>query len=102
MFATNIYFASLQLTAALVASSMGVDQEDVLFSWLADEDEVDKNYERKVDKGIYLTETNISIYFQEHCPKFLVLVDHETASVVLVIRGTFSFKADMLAVFDSV
>ena len=62
MFATNIYFASLQLTAALVASSMGVDQEDVLFSWLADEDEVDKHYEQKVDKGIYLTETNISIY----------------------------------------
>ena len=50
MFATNIYFASLQLTAALVASSMGVDQEDVLFSWLADEDEVNsKHYERKVD-----------------------------------------------------
>ena len=50
---------------------------------------------------IYFTETIISIYFQEHCPKFLVLVDHETASVVLVIRGTFSFKADMLAVFEN-
>ena len=46
MFATNIYFASLQLTAALVASSMGLDQEDVLFSWLADEDEVNKINEK--------------------------------------------------------
>ena len=50
MFATNIYFASLQLTAALVASSMGVEQDNILFSWLADEDEVDKKYERKVEK----------------------------------------------------
>ena len=48
MFATNIYFASLQLTAALVASSMGVDQEDILFSWLADEDEVNKINEKLI------------------------------------------------------
>ena len=39
-FATNIYFASLQLTKSQIASNMGVSQEDVLFSYLTDEDEV--------------------------------------------------------------
>ena len=39
-FATNIYFASLQLTNFQIASNMGVSQEDVLFSYLTDEDEV--------------------------------------------------------------
>lgn len=34
----------------------------------------------------------IFLFWQEHCPKFMVILDHETASVVLVIRGTFSFK----------
>ena len=44
-FATNIYFASLQLTKSQIASNMGVNQEDVLFSYLTDEDEVRKyNY----------------------------------------------------------
>ena len=44
-FATKIYFASLQLTKSQIASNMGVNQEDILFSYLTDEDEVRKyNY----------------------------------------------------------
>ena len=39
-FATNIYFASLQLTKSQIASNMGVSQDDILFSYLTDEDEV--------------------------------------------------------------
>ena len=41
-FATNIYFASLQLTKSQIASNMGVSQDDILFSYLTDEDEVRK------------------------------------------------------------
>jgi len=67
IFATNIYFSSLQLTKSQIASNMEMDPDDVVFVWMNDVDE-------------------------EHCPKFLVLVDHLTLSVVLVIRGTFSFK----------
>ena len=67
IFATNIYFASLQLTASGVASAMEVEQDQIIFSWLTDSDE-------------------------EHCPKFMVILDHESSSVVLVIRGTFCFK----------
>ena len=40
IFATNIYYASLQLTKSQIASNMGVSQEDILFSYLTDEDEV--------------------------------------------------------------
>ena len=40
IFATNIYFSSLQLTESQIASNMQVTSEDVLFSWLADGDEV--------------------------------------------------------------
>ena len=66
-FATNIYFASLQLTSSQIASAMEVEQEQIVFSWLSGADE-------------------------EHCPKFMVITDHETASVVLIIRGTLCFK----------
>ena len=67
IFATNIYFASLQLTKSGRASAMEVDQDQIIFSWLTDSDE-------------------------QHCPKFMVILDHESSSVVLVIRGTFCFK----------
>ena len=40
IFATNIYYASLQLTKSQIASSMGVSPEDILFSYLTDENEV--------------------------------------------------------------
>ena len=66
-YATNIYLASWKVTAADRAQCMGVETEDVLFSWLNDDSD-------------------------EHCPKFMVLLDHINTSVVLVIRGTFSFK----------
>ena len=67
-FATNIYFASLQLTNSGIASAMEVEPEQIIFSWLTD------------------------LADEEHCPKFLVILDHESSSVVLVIRGTLSFK----------
>lgn len=66
-FATNIYYASLQLTVSQIASAMEVEQEQIIFSWLSGADE-------------------------EHCPKFMVIIDHETYSVVLIIRGTLCFK----------
>jgi len=66
-YATNAYAASWKLSTSDVANSMGVDSEDVLFSWFNDDSD-------------------------EHCPKFMVLLDHDETSVVLVVRGTFSFK----------
>ena len=66
-FATNIYFASLQLTNSGIASAMEVEPDQIIFSWLSDSDE-------------------------QHCPKFMVILDHKSCSVVLVIRGTLCFK----------
>eukprot|EP00092_Neocalanus_flemingeri_P019082 GFUD01020672.1.p1 GENE.GFUD01020672.1~~GFUD01020672.1.p1 ORF type:complete len:434 (-),score=73.97 GFUD01020672.1:35-1336(-) len=66
-YATNIFFASWQMSTAEVANTMEVDAEDVLFSWFNDDSE-------------------------EHCPKSMILVDHSQSSVVLIIRGTFCFK----------
>ena len=72
-YATSIFRASWNMTAAGQASCMGVEEEDVLFSWFNDDSD-------------------------KHCPKFMVLLDHDTASVVLVIRGTFSFKDALMDV----
>jgi len=72
-YATNIYLASWRLSNTEVANKMEVDAEDVLFSWFNDDSE-------------------------EHCPKFMVLLDHDHASVVLVVRGTFSFNDVILDV----
>merc|ERR1712106_527540 len=46
---------------------MGVKQEEVLYTWFKDDDE-------------------------DHCPKFIVLADHDSMSIVLAVRGTFSIK----------
>eukprot|EP00092_Neocalanus_flemingeri_P011292 GFUD01012169.1.p1 GENE.GFUD01012169.1~~GFUD01012169.1.p1 ORF type:complete len:430 (-),score=81.39 GFUD01012169.1:702-1991(-) len=72
-YATNIYFASWNMSTTEVAKTMEVDTEDVLFSWFKDDSE-------------------------EHCPKFMVLLDHTHSSVVLIIRGTFCFKDALLDV----
>jgi len=66
-FAVSVYSASWQGSQQDVASAMGVTEEDIVFTWFTDD----------VD---------------EHCPKFMVLIDHQESRVVLVIRGTFSFK----------
>ena len=40
IFATNIYFSSLQLTKSQIASNMEMDPDDVVFVWMNDVDEV--------------------------------------------------------------
>jgi len=40
IFATNIYFSSLQLTQPQIARNMEVDSDNIVFSWLADDNEV--------------------------------------------------------------
>ena len=72
-YATNIYLASWKFTAEERAASMGVKTEDVVFTWFNDDSD-------------------------EHCPKFLILLDHDQAAVVLVIRGTFCFKDALIDV----
>lgn len=67
-YATSVYLASWKLAKNEVASSMSVEHDDVLFTWFNDDDT------------------------EEHCPKFMILLDHKNSAVVLVIRGTFSFK----------
>jgi len=72
-YATNIYLASWKFTAEERAACMGVELEDVVFTWFKDDND-------------------------EHCPKFMILLDHERAAVVLVIRGTFCFKDALIDV----
>ena len=66
-YATNIFLASWKMTNTSVANKMEVEAEDVLFFWFNDDSD-------------------------DHCPKFMVLLDHSQSSVVLIVRGTFSFK----------
>lgn len=66
-YAVDIYAASWNLSTAEVALTMGVLEEDIVMKWFNDD-------------------------MDEHCPKFIILLDHAAHSVVLVIRGTFSFK----------
>jgi len=72
-YAINIYLASWKFTNIDIGTCMGVEPEDVIFSWFKDD-------------------------WEEHCPKFMILVDHAQASVVLIIRGTFCFKDVVLDV----
>ena len=66
-YATNIYSASLARTEMEAAAAMGICKEEVLLSGLA-----------RPGRG--------------HCPKFLLFLDHDHCSLVLCLRGTFSFN----------
>ena len=66
-YAANVYIASWKWTWDEIAKTMEVEVDDILFTWFDDDD-------------------------KEHCPKFMVLIDHDLSSVVIIIRGTFSFK----------
>jgi hypothetical protein len=66
-FAIQVYDASMAPTKLLQAKAFGLDSEDdLLYTWFTD------NFD------------------SDHCPKFAVLLDHKTQSVVLVLRGTLS------------
>ena len=65
--AINIYVASWKWTWDEIANAMEIKVDDILYTWFDDNDE-------------------------DHCPKFMLLLDHDLKSVVLVIRGTFSFN----------
>ncbi len=64
--ACSIYDASRATSKAKWAQLMKIREEDIVGTNFAEEDD------------------------SRHCPKFLVLLDHESKSVVLVVRGTFS------------
>ena len=51
-----------------VASTLNIDEKDVLQTWFYDNDS------------------------DIHCPKFMVFIDHKTESIVLGIRGTYSLR----------
>ena len=74
--AVQMYPVSWSFTSNLAAKSLGVSSEDLLLEHFTDD---------AADGG--------------HCPKFLLFVDHQTSSLVLAIRGTFSLKD---AVLDAV
>jgi hypothetical protein len=66
-FAIQVYDASMASTKALQASAFGLEsEEDLLYTWFSDD------------------------FDSDHCPKFAVLLDHNTRSVVLALRGTLS------------
>ena len=71
-FAFATYSASWSSSEEEVAKQMGVDQENVVLTWCRDEE----------DTGL--------------CPKFIVLMDHESKAVVLAIRGTFCLRDVLL------
>ena len=66
-YALNTYSASWSSSEEKMAVEMGVEPEDVVFTWCRDE-----------EGGI--------------CPKFIILLDHESEAIVLAIRGTFCLK----------
>ena len=66
-YATNIYSASLARTEMEAAAAMGICKEEILLSGLS-----------RPGRG--------------HCPKFLLFLDHDHCSLVLCLRGTFSFN----------
>ena len=67
-FALRTYSATWSQGEEEIARQMGVEPEDVVFTWCRDEK----------DTGL--------------CPKFIVLLDHESESIVLAVRGTFCLK----------
>lgn len=72
-FALNVYDASWIADKAGVAKKMDLDGEQyVIFTWFEDR-----------------------VGDDDHCPKFMIFVDDQTKSVVLAIRGTYSF-ADVI------
>lgn len=70
-FALGTYRASRETENEKIAEKMGVSPEEVLFTWFKSKDE-----------GL--------------CPKFIVIVDNDTNSIVLAIRGTLSLKDVLL------
>ncbi len=70
-FALNVYDASWAWKGqpAEAAKKMGLENaEDVLFTWFEDKSGDD------------------------HCPKFMIFNDDESKSIVLAVRGTYSFS----------
>ena len=57
-----------------VAEVMNVKESDIVKTWFYDDDN------------------------DLHCPKFLVFIDHETKSIVLGIRGTWSLRDALMDV----
>lgn len=77
LFATNTYLASFSSSDSAIAKVIKGDDQDVLLTWFRDENE------------------------GPHCPKFILFLDHDTKALVLVIRGTFSFKDIILDIVCS-
>ena len=70
--ALKMYKVSWSFSSSSAARSLGVTSEDLLVEHFSDDG----------DGG--------------HCPKFLLFLDHQTSSLVLAIRGTFSLKDAVL------
>jgi len=70
-YAVNVYPASWAMSNESAAKTLGVPSDAVLFTWFQDSEGT-------------------------HCPKFALIKDIEDEAIVLVIRGTFSFK-DVIA-----
>jgi len=70
--AVKMYPVSWSFSTNSAARSLGVSSEDLLVEHFTDDG----------DGG--------------HCPKFLLFLDHQTSSLVLAIRGTFSLKDAIL------
>ena len=70
--AVKMYPVSWSFSTYSAARSLGVSYEDILVEHFTDD------------------------YDGGHCPKFLLFLDHETSSLVLAIRGTFSLKDAIL------
>jgi len=67
-FAINVYPASWRGSLETIGKSLGVPEDDIVYVSFTD----------RPGEG--------------HCPRFALFLDHDTRSLVLAIRGTFSLK----------
>ena len=67
-YAVRMYPVSWYRSNEAIADDLGISADSILMVHFSDEEE------------------------GGHCPKFLLFLDHEIKSIVLAIRGTFSFK----------
>ena len=67
-YAVRMYPVSWYRSNEAIAEDLGISADSILMVHFSDEEE------------------------GGHCPKFLLFLDHEIKSIVLAIRGTFSFK----------
>ena len=74
-YAVRMYPVSWYRSNPAIAEDLGISPDSILMAHFTDEE----------DGG--------------HCPKFILFLDHEIKSIVLAIRGTFSFKD---AIMDAV